>query len=131
MSRHLRLSLLSLVCLSLSLLMAAQDAEIIPGPPPDAASPITYTFAGTASGNLGGRTFTNEAFAIAVGSNTNSIEDCGGSLLNNDSIAATISISGFNVATFITPTAVFDYQSHSTLGFFQSWLQSWNGFVSF
>ncbi len=84
------------------------------------AEGITYTFDATGSGSLGGVAFANAAFTITVTADTLSIVNCGGGVFSVDSLSADISISGFDTATILIPTRLFDNNSVSALGFSQA-----------
>jgi hypothetical protein len=83
------------------------------------AEGITYTFDATGSGSLGGVAFFNAAFTITVTADTLAIINCGGGVFSVDSLSADISISGFDTATILSPTRLFDNNSASVLGFSQ------------
>jgi hypothetical protein len=83
------------------------------------AEGITYTFDATGSGSLGGVAFANAAFTITVTADTLSIVNCGGSVLSVDSLSADISITGFDTATILSSTRLFDNNGASVLGFSQ------------
>ena len=87
-----------------------------PGVPPAEAAPITFTFAGTGSGDVDGTPFSQAAFVITANANTANIVQ-GGGLFNLDSNSATIRITGIGTGTFLIATRVFDSQGLSVLGF--------------
>ncbi len=84
------------------------------------AEGITYTFDATGSGSLGGKAFANAAFTITVTADTLNIVNCGGGVFSVDSLSADISITGFDTATVLIPTRLFDNNSVSALGFSQA-----------
>jgi hypothetical protein len=83
------------------------------------ADGITYTFDATGSGTLGDVAFVNAAFTITVSADTLAIVNCGSGVFSVDSLSADISITGFDTATILIPTRVFDNNSVSVLGFSQ------------
>ena len=83
------------------------------------AEGITYTFDATGSGSLGGVAFANAAFTITVTADTLAIINCGGNVFSVDSLSADISITGFDTATILTSTRLFDNNGASVLGFSQ------------
>jgi hypothetical protein len=84
------------------------------------AQDITYTFDATGSGSLGDVAFANAAFTITVTADTSTIVNCGGDVFSVDSLSADISITGFDDATILTPTRLFDNNGASVLGFSQA-----------
>ena len=81
------------------------------------ASSVTYTFTGTGTGDLNGVAFTSTPFTITVVGDTSNIVSCFTVVLCNPATSATIAISGFPLATFITATQVFDSPGFPALGF--------------
>jgi len=80
------------------------------------AMPITFTFQGVGSGNVGATAFSDASFTIISYSDTSNIEN-DSTLFSLDSISATIQITGFALGTFQVGSRVFDNQSGSVLGF--------------
>jgi len=82
-----------------------------------AADPITYTFAGTATGIAGTQAFTLTPFVIVVSSDTSTItQSAGPGIFTTGLSAATIDIMGVGSGTFTTPKLVFDNQNLGLLG---------------
>lgn len=83
---------------------------------PVEAVPITYTLSATATGTIGGSTFTNALVTLTGIGDTDNIVDLGGleddgfvipfGILFANPVSATLSIAGIGVAT-IQPTAVY------------------------
>lgn len=81
------------------------------------ANSITYSFAGTGTGDLNGVPFTGASFTITVLGDTSNITNCFTVDLCNVANSATIAITGFSTATFVTATQVFDAQGFPAAGF--------------
>jgi len=81
---------------------------------PAAATPVTYTFSGTGTGNVNGSAFTNAAFTITLTGDTTAITGAGTFQLT---IAATISITGFPLATVTEAVDIFSNTGNSAVGF--------------
>jgi hypothetical protein len=93
------------------------SAVLFCGLRPAQAEGITYTLDATGSGSLGGMAFTNAAFTITVTADTMNIVNCGSGVFSVDTLSADISIAGFDTATILIPTRIFDNNSVSALGF--------------
>jgi len=72
------------------------------------ASSITYTFQGTGTGDLGGVSFVSTLFTITVEGDTGNVEYLGNGVFSNPALSSHIAIQGFQPASFITATRVFD-----------------------
>jgi len=78
------------------------------------ATTITFTFAGTGSGDVGGTnfvggtSFTNQPFTITAIADTTNITSCGAPCIYVDSTSSTIAITGFSLANVTSGTRVFD-----------------------
>jgi hypothetical protein len=84
--------------------------------PPAEAAPVTFTFAGTGSGDVNGFSFSGAAFVITANADTaNIVHD--GAVFSLDSISATIGITGIGTGTFLIGTRIFDAQDITVLGF--------------
>jgi uncharacterized protein (TIGR03437 family) len=72
------------------------------------ASPITYTFSGTATGTAGTTSFTNAAFSVAVTANTGSVANNGSSFYQRVLPGvATIYVAGIGAGSFSTAINIF------------------------
>lgn len=83
------------------------------------AATITFTHAGTGSGQIGGTTFTNADFVIVDTADTASRIAIPGGWSIND-LSASISIAGLGTFTFLTPTRTFVNNVASFAGFSRS-----------
>jgi hypothetical protein len=71
------------------------------------ATPITYTLSTTASGELGGVSFTDALVTIAVFSDTADVTSGAGYIYNPGTGGANLSIAGFSPTTFSSSMDVF------------------------
>jgi len=99
--------------IALLLLLGAQSAS---------ADEITYTFQGTASGSIGGTSFTDSVFTITITADTNNISQftmgCSPTactIFDVAAAAATLSVDGMTT-TITSPIGVFDNQTVDVLG---------------
>jgi PEP-CTERM motif-containing protein len=91
---------------------------LLVGACPASASSITYSFAGTGTGDLNGVAFTSVSFTITVLGDTSNIVSCGVPItFCNGANSATIAIMGFSTSAFVTATQVFDNQGTTSAGF--------------
>jgi hypothetical protein len=83
------------------------------------ADPVTYTFSGTGSGDVGGAAFNNAPFTIAVSADTASIVNPAPGVYFLNDMASTIAIGGFSLATFngIDGNSIFANNGTSTAAF--------------
>jgi hypothetical protein len=84
---------------------------------PANASSLTYSFAGTGTGDLNGVAFTGASFTITVLGDTSNITNCFAGVYCNVANSSTVAIAGFSTATFVTATQVFDAQGFPAAGF--------------
>ena len=104
-----RFARLSVLCPALALMLPAAAY----------ATPITFTYAGTATGSINDVPFTNAGFTISAGGNTDSrVVTSWGFYVPND--WATISIAGSGVYHFITSTQSDYYPWNYGVGFVRS-----------
>jgi hypothetical protein len=82
---------------------------------PTSAATITYTESATASGTLGGVTFTNALITLTVVGDTAGVFNAGGTLLENLG-AGTVDIAGFPTATFTDSMLAFANSVNSAVG---------------
>ena len=72
------------------------------------AGPITYVESGSASGTIGGSTFTNAMVQVTVSGDTaNVVPIFGGLAFANVSSATTVTIAGIGTATVTDPNAIY------------------------
>jgi hypothetical protein len=79
------------------------------------AATITYTESATASGTLGGVTFTNALITLTVVGDTAGVFNAGGTLLENPG-TGTVDITGFATATFTDSLLAFANAVNSAVG---------------
>ena len=82
---------------------------------PAAATPATYTFSGTGTGDVNGTGFTNAAFTITLTGDTTAIT--GGPSIFQLTTAATIAIAGFPLATVTDSVGIFSNTGGPAVGF--------------
>jgi hypothetical protein len=71
------------------------------------AAPITYLFSGTGSGTIGGATFTNAPYVIALSGDTNAIDYTWQNLAEwRNAVKGTIQVKGLRKATISEPILV-------------------------
>jgi hypothetical protein len=80
------------------------------GAGPAKADPMVFTFEGTGTGDLSGRSFTDAAFTIRVMADTAGVFLQAPGLYVTADSPATIEIAGFGSGAFLTPKTVFDDQ---------------------
>jgi PEP-CTERM motif len=71
------------------------------------ATPITYTLSTTASGDLGGVSFTDALVTITVDSDTADVDSGAGYIYNPATDGADLSIAGFSPTTFSSSMDIF------------------------
>lgn len=89
-------------------------AGLLVAAPESYATPITFTVQGTASGTVGGVSFSNEAFTITQTSDTSLVSSYSGYTVDYSTpyaSGATMSITGFGSGTISTQTQIFDNQA--------------------
>jgi hypothetical protein len=79
------------------------------------AATITYTESATASGTLGGVTFTDALITLTVVGDTAGVFNAGGTLLENPG-TGTVDITGFATATFTDSMLAFANSVNSAVG---------------
>jgi hypothetical protein len=79
-------------------------------------SPITYTFTGTGTGELGSTPFSSAPFTVTVSADTSSIFSFTGGV-ELEALSSTISVSGLPLMTFTDTTSVADNQSFEVIVF--------------
>ena len=90
--------------------------SILMAAPPSFGAPITYTLETTASGSLGGTSFTDATLILSMTNNTTNVTNSAPGDFENVG-TVTVSIGGGTAVTFTDPTQVFSDQSLSTVGF--------------
>ena len=83
---------------------------------PSFGAPITYTLETTASGSLGGTSFTDAMVILSMTNNTTNVTNSAPGDFENVG-TETVSIGGGTAVTFTDLTQVFSTQSVSTVGF--------------
>ena len=84
------------------------------------ATPITYTFSGVGTGNLGGNPFNNASFTITSTADSSQIANPSSGLFRVSDLTATIFVSGIGNGTFNISTVNVDNQGLSRAGVFRS-----------
>jgi PEP-CTERM motif len=91
-------------------------ASIFMAVSPSVGAPITYTLETTASGSLGGTSFTDATVVLTMTNNTTNVTNPSLGVFENVG-TVTVSIGGGSPVTFSDSTQVFSAQSLSTVGF--------------
>lgn len=81
------------------------------------AAPVTFEFAGTGTGSLGGTDFVNDRFVVGITADTNNINNLPNDLFILDSLSGNIDISNVGTVSFTEPLYVFTRQPTQVLGF--------------
>jgi PEP-CTERM motif len=83
---------------------------------PSFGAPITYTLETTASGSLGGTSFTDATVILSMTNNTTNVTNSPSGFFNNVG-TVTVSVGGGTAVTFTNSTQIFSAQSVFTVGF--------------
>jgi len=81
-----------------------------------AASPITYSFSGTASGMVGEVTFTNASIVVDAVGDATAVSNSGGDSYCNPLASVTVKIQGLGSMTVTDPLTIFDTHSVQAIG---------------
>lgn len=81
------------------------------------AAPITFSFAGVGSGNLGATVFADTAFEVLIPADTDDVVFDGVYVYAIDGLSGTIHLAGIGTGSFVAPLYVFDNQSSEAVGF--------------
>jgi hypothetical protein len=86
---------------------------------PAQATPITYTFTGTGSGDLAGNSFFDVFFKVAIPGDTANVETTtyGPDTPTITGLTGTIALTGVGTGTFSNPLYVFNNQTNEAVGF--------------
>lgn len=82
---------------------------------PAFAQPITFTFAGTATGSYGGNPFSNAAFNVVIGAEIANLETVSSSSVRYAGLGGTVAVAGVGTFSFLEPLYVF--RNSDVLGF--------------
>ncbi len=84
---------------------------------PAQAGPITYTFTGNVSGNVGGTAFTNALLTLTALGDTSNVTQAGpNSNFNNSVGRIAFTLTGFGAGTSLNSFTVFDNQTNGIAG---------------
>lgn len=81
------------------------------------AAPITFSFTGAGSGNLGATVFADTAFEVLIPADTDDVVLHSPDIPAIDGVNGTIYLAGIGTGSFVEPLYVFDNQSHEGVGF--------------
>lgn len=99
-------------------MFTAAVSVILASPLISPADPITYSFSGTASGNIDGAPFSNTRFTILFNTDTQTVNGLTpyGFYTIEDDLSSTIELAGIGSGTFIENKRVFLSTTSSVLG---------------
>src|SRR5690348_4617321 len=87
---------------------------------------ITYSFTGTASGKVGGVSFSDAPLDVELFGDTSHVESPAAGFFTNHSSSATISIGGFGSGAFTFGKLVFVNQNLKKVGFSEALAQGFD-----